>query len=598
MPGLTLVVGDTGNHRAPSTAQSLLLHGKHYRAHSVVAEPGIFLGWVAYDEYPIAVVTGDSWVLYLEGRIYNRPVAAIHTDLLALADAAGRRGDADAAVARFVHQNDGSYVVAAVCRERREVFVFSDLFCRLPLYYSVSDSGLTVAREAKFVHALRPVPAFDRVGCAQFLAFGLPLGDRTVLEGVKSFPEAGLLRVDQSDGSLRWRLRSLHAWNLDDEDHALSMDRQAERFAEMFVTASRNWGSHPHSRGNLVSLSGGHDSRAVAAGLVRAATKLVAVSYRDPNGKRENEVRCASLLAEALRIEWHRVDLPAPAAARYEELAWLKDGMNWTSMAFILTYLEHLASRWGRDWTYLSGDGGDDCLKVTAPRQRFNTVEDLSQYIAEWEHCIPPAQAEAILKLRPGTLYGELRGLLESYPERDLARRIKHFKIFERGRRCYFEGEDRTRFFLWQDSPFYSAPLFRQCMRVPDMHKRYNAFCRHALSALSPAAARVPVVSSGYPPASWSYALYHRVKETVLDLPKPITVLARRLAGRPRETPYAVPRDFATYLRDEFASDSPLGELLDGNEVLKGLSGIGGAHPFFCLWTVAMLEKAYRLRPH
>jgi hypothetical protein len=57
-----------------------------------------------------------------------------------------------------------------------------------------------------------------------------------------------------------------------------------------------------------------------------------------------------------------------------------------------------------------------------------------------------------------------------------------------------------------------------------------------------------------------------------------------------------VPDAFATYLRDELARDTPLGDLLDGDQLLEALPEIGGAHPFFCLWTVAMLEKAYRTR--
>jgi asparagine synthase (glutamine-hydrolysing) len=599
MPGLTLALTDDhriSSERDPRTAQDVLLHGPHYRAHYAVAEPGLLLGWVAYDEYPIEVLSGAGCVIYLEGRVYNRPVAVVHADLMAVADAALESSAGESAVARFMQSNEGSYVVVVARRETRDVLVFNDLFGRLPLYYSITDSRLSLAREAKFVHALHPVRAFDRVGCAQFLAFGLPLGARTVLEGVKSFPDAGLMRGKVLDGRLHCQVRSLHAWNLDEEIHSVSAHRQAHDFADLFLAASRSWGSHPSSRGNLVSLSGGHDSRAVAAGLARAGTKVVAVTYRDPNGKRENEVRCARQVGQALGIEWHCIDLPAPAASAYEELAWLKDGMNWTSMAFILTYLEALVGQWGRDWTYLSGDGGDDCLKVTAPRRRFQTVEDLVRFVLEWETCVRPDRAEAILRLAPGTLHQELRTLFDSYPERDLARRIKHFKIFERGRRCYFEGEDRTRFFLWQDSPFYSVPLFRHCMQVPDGRKRYNNFCRHALMALSPAAAGVPVISSGYPPASRSYALYHRAKETVLDLPRPVAMLAHRLTGKPREGSYTVPDAFAAYLRDELARDTPLSDLLDGDQLLEALPEIGGAHPFFCLWTVAMLEKAYRTR--
>jgi hypothetical protein len=244
----------------------------------------------------------------------------------------------------------------------------------------------------------------------------------------------------------------------------------------------------------------------------------------------------------------------------------------------------------------LSGDGGDDCLKVTAPNSRFGQIEELARYIEQNETYISPDRAEAIMKLPAGTLHDELRTLFESYPEKDLARRIKHFKIFERGRRCYFEGEDRARSFLWQDSPFYSLPLFRHCMRVPDRLKRANTFCRKALTALSPAAAGVPVISSGYPPNSWKYAFYHRTKEAVLHLPKPLVHLARHLTGDFRKAPYAVPVAFAAHLRDEVTGHTTLAQLLDSDQILLALPRMGSAHAFFCLWTVVMLEKAYRVR--
>jgi asparagine synthase (glutamine-hydrolysing) len=598
VPGLTLTLTaedrDCDSVEAGSR-QTVLLHGPHYRANSGVVRPGLHLGWVAYDEYPARVFWSDGALVYVEGRVYNRPADAVRCDLASLAATALGSDRSDAEVERFMLANEGSYVVAIVRPDNREVLVFTDPFCRLPLYYSADDARLFLAREAKFVHFLRPKPALDRVGCAQFLAFGLPLGDRTVLEGVKSFPDAGLLRAEANNGRLRWRLRTLRSWNLDDEDRSKSVRRQASEFAELFLASCQNWGTHAENTGNVVSLSGGHDSRAVAAGLARSAT-VVAVTYRDPNGRREEEVRCARKLAEALNIQWHCIDVPSPSESAYEELAWLKDGMNWSSMAYILGYLEEIVRRWGRNRTYLSGDGGDDCLKVTAPSAQFRRFDEVIRYILEKETCIRPGDAEAIMKVPAGTLQEELRTLFDSYPERALAQRIKHFKIFERGRRCYFEGEDRTRSFLWQDSPFYSLPLFQHCMRVPDRSKHYKLFCREALMALSPVAASIPVNFSGHPPDSLKYLLYHWARETVLNLPTPLVKLTRFLTGNVPEGRYLVPRPYATYLQDGFSRNTPLAELLDGDAVLEALERIDDAHAFFCFWTIVMLEKAYQSR--
>jgi asparagine synthase (glutamine-hydrolysing) len=596
MPGLTLAVGsEAGFGDVARTAQALLVHGPHYRTHSAATESAVHLGWVAYETYPVVVWSDNEYVIYLEGRIYNESLEVVHAELLSIAADALGAARGESGVRRFVSSKEGSYLVAILRRDTRALLVFNDIFGRLPVYYSV-DSRLILAREAKFVHALQSDPSFDRIGCAQFLAFGLPLGDRTVLSGVKSFPDAALLRAELVDGRICLNLQRLHSWNLDDEERTASVGQHATRFADAFVTACRAFGNHEASSGNIASLSGGHDSRAVVAGLVCSRTPVIAVTYRDPIVKRENEVICAQRLTQALGVEWHCIDLPPPPDSAYEELAWLKDGMNWASMAYILNYLEQITQRWGRSWTYLSGDGGDDCLKVTAPRRAFTETRGVAEYLLEHETYIPPAVAEAILKVPRGTLADEIHQLLESYPEEELARRVKHFKIFERGRRCYFEGEDRTRSFLWQDSPFYSQRVFRHCMRVPDKLKEAHVFCRQALLALSPAAASAPEVSSGFAPASWKYATYHWAKDRALGLPPPVVTLLRSLTRSGRERTYMPPSDLLAHLKRELAVGHPLAILFERDDVLEAMKHLKNDHAFFCLWTVAMLEKAYRLR--
>jgi hypothetical protein len=234
----------------------------------------------------------------------------------------------------------------------------------------------------------------------------------------------------------------------------------------------------------------------------------------------------------------------------------------------------------------------------------FNQLDPVLAFVAERETQIRPDIAEAIVRLPPGTLLEELRRVFESYPEKDLARRIKRYKIFERGRRCYFEGEDRTRYFLWQDSPFYSLEVFRHCMRVPDRQKRYRKFCRQALMALSPAAAATPVTPANYPPASWKYVLNHRVRETALDLwgkesvfelPEPVVKLIRLFTGVAPDAPFVVPAAFKNYLRDQFVEDASLAALLDRQHVDRALRNIDEVS-FYCFWTVVMLDKVCRPR--
>jgi hypothetical protein len=121
------------------------------------------------------------------------------------------------------------------------------------------------------------------------------------------------------------------------------------------------------------------------------------------------------------------------------------------------------------------------------------------------------------------------------------------------------------------------------------------AFCRQALVALSPVAAGTPVTASGLPPASLKYRLYHRAHGTVLSLPEPLVKLARFMTGNLYEPPYNVPGPYAAYLQEQLSSDTPLSVLMDAGQVPDRMRGFN-ARSFFSLWTVAMLEKAYRSR--
>jgi asparagine synthase (glutamine-hydrolysing) len=593
MPGLTLFIG---RDRADSVTdltrtRNLLLHDSEYRSHSIADMPGVYLGWTGYDEYPVRTFSSEQWLIYFEGRVYNRPFNAVEEELKVLARDAMAKND-DAVIEKFILDNEGSYVVAIIEPQTRQAAIFSDPFGRLPLYFSSSESRLVVGREAKFVHLLQPSPTFDRIGCAQVLAFGLPLGDRTVFSDVRCFPDAGLLRLN-ARGQFETRVRRLYSWNLDEELREPGVTQSAVEFASLFRTSCRNWGTHPDSKGNIVSLSGGHDSRAVATGLSPLETNLVTITYRDPRGTREDEIRYARQVAERLGAEWQCIDLQKPAESAYEELAWLKDGMNWSSMGYILSYLRTIVDRWGRGWTYMSGDGGDDCLKVTAPHVSLANLSDCVGHVLRKETSTRPERAEAILKLPAGVLHDELHGLLKSYPEQDFARRVKHFKVFERGRRCYFEGEDRTRFFLWQDSPFYSLPLFRRCMLVPDTQKDRNHFCREALLALSPRTAAVPISPLGLAPSSWKYVLYHRLRETPLG--PPLVKAVRRISGKSTKRSYVLPPDRLAYLKDQLNRNTPLSVLMDAKEANAALGDVNESS-FLYFWTVVMLEKAHRER--
>ena len=596
MPGLTLWM-TTGAIQEPvarfGKAQAAMLHMPHYAAVTWLSEPGFCAGHVAYPEYPTRTIDVDVGRIYLEGRIYAKSTDVVEAELLELAQTlATNPENAVQSVEPWATATEGEYLVAIAFPARQLLVLFSDPFGRLPLYFHQSGEMLLVAREPKFIQALKPSPCFDRVGWAEQLALGLTVGRRTLFKNVESFPDAGLMVAQVRGGRIRTTVRQYRTWNLDETHTSGSVQDHARTFAERFVEACGRWGNHPDASANVVSLSGGHDSRMVVVGLAAAETNVVAATYRDPNGRREGEVRCARELTERLGVPWHLFEVPPPVQDDFERILRLKDGMNWASMAYILNYHEQVAKRWGRDAVYFTGDGGDDCTQVTAPVQRFASLDEVVDHVLQHLTCMLPDLAEAIMRLDGGTLRDEVRDLFDTYPEHDLRQRVSHYRIFERGRRCYFEGEDRARFFLWQASPFYSLEVYEYAMRIPDRMKRYNEFCRRALAALSPSAARVPIYPIRSSPASLMYRIKQRGHAVMPRLPKPLARLIRLATGRTH--PAFQPPDVArTYLESQLLAGSPLADVVSPAHALH-LLGESSADAFYQLWTLALLEGLWR----
>jgi len=575
-----------------------MVHRPSYGTHTLVADASVYCGYVAFPEYPVRAFIADDLLVVLEGRTYNKPPHLVNQELARLAKASRENHDSlSRSVRQWTMDTEGAYFVVMLDRLSRRLAAFSDPFCRLPTYLAVDDRQIVLSREMKFVRDFLSRPKWDPLACAQWLALGLPIGGRTFLEGVRAFPEAGLLLAEWQERRLTSSIRSLTEWDLDEEIPGRSVRVHARAFVDRFIPACRDWGSHPEAGTPVVSLSGGHDSRFVTAGMVRAGLPVQAVTYDDPNGRRRGEVTRASALALALGVPWRAMRLPPPSDADRHRLLRLKDGLNWSTMGYILPYLEQVLDCWGPRAVYLTGDGGNDCLNVLAPAERLATLDSAADFVVDNLTEIPPTVVEGLLRLPTGSLWQCVRDQLETYPETDLGRRVKHYKIFERGRRCYFEGEDRARFFLWQDSPFYSARVFDYCRRVPDRLKAHNVFCRAALTALSSPAAAIPVFPLGVAPSALFYPAANRLQEAGLSLPPAVRAVLRVLLRRPPLQRFCPPNDAVRMMLERVRRSPSLLELLDVDVLSRSILSLSTASQYYLLWTVLYLDATAEADP-
>jgi asparagine synthase (glutamine-hydrolysing) len=484
----------------------------------------------------------------------------------------------------WIMRLDGEYVVLIYDRKARCNYVFTDALGRLPLYCFQNNDSVVLARECKFILALRGRTAFDRVGCAQSLWIGYPLGERTLFEDVVRAPAAMLLISQVEVDRLRTTMSQVVQFNFDDKDYSgQTIEHRAVELVNTFTSAVHDRGSHPDIDMNVIALSGGQDSRAVAATMKRANLECVATTYVTPSGRGLRDSQIAERIANELDIRWYRIALPASGVQNEQLLVSLKDGLNFVSMGFILSFTKEIASRWGRAAAYVTGDGGDKVFPDLRLVKPVRSTDALIAGILQMHSCVSSELAESVFDLEPGRLENELQRLFSRYPETDLNQKAVHFAIHERGRKWLYEGEDRTRFFLWQTSPFYSLPFFQRAFQVPDDLKRHNRLYRAFQIRLSPAIARIPDANMGYPVQSRLFGWKLMLEQQALKLPKRIRDQIKSIMHMPAGRPFQVPNHTLLYVNST--------RLMNSSAVRKMLSK-ANERQFSNWWTLALTEKS------
>jgi len=523
MPGISLVrdPGGLDEDAVDAALDSVLFFDdygveKHYESgRTVLASSG-------YDGYPVRAVETDEAVVVLEGHLYDVDDPEEH---LAEVAALLRRERTDA-LRQWIRSRDGDFLVAVLWKADESVSVLTDALGRLPAYRSEAGSTQVVSRELKFVRALAEHGsrrlAVDRLGVAQTLAFGYRLGTRTLFEGVRRVPPASLVRVGDTLDA-----RRLYRHDFGGETHAdRDTARNAERLASLFGEACRRRGDLGEE--NLIALSGGLDSRAVAAGYATEGLPCRAATFDRSDGSAADEVRIAEAVAGRLDIPW-RSYVARSSATHRSRLLELKQGMNYLRLSFLVDFLEQLDPPRG-EAVYVTGDGGDKALPRLSPPREFDTLDDLVTYTISANAIFGASEAADLAGVTRASLVRSVEDRLSAYPEAALDDKYVHFLIRERGMNWLYHGEDRNRYYYWSVSPFYSLPFFRYAMNCPDEQKAGEALYHRFLRELAPDVADVEYANFGAPIGSAEYRLkrlaydalgrYPSVREAAVDLIK------------------------------------------------------------------------------
>ncbi|MDG5821183.1 asparagine synthase-related protein [Natronococcus sp. A-GB7] len=495
MPGVT-VAQEVDDPDAVDDALQSVCFDERYTRQYAIEDGDRIVAHTGYEEYPTAVFETDDYTIVLEGHLYGTAdIEAAVTDAASLV-AEGRH----AALEEWVAERDGDFLLVIVDRADGTMWALNDAFGRLPTYRATIDGTTVVTRELKFVRQLARDHGDDltpdEVALGQMLLFGYPLGTRTLFDEVEQLPPGSVLEIDSGT------IDSTHEFRFDRHPNAnQSVDENARALRDEFVQACENRASVVDE--TVVSLSGGLDSRAVIAGYTHTDGTLLAATSARKDGGNTAEVDVARQVANALDVPWQSYVADRTDYHR-ERLLEMCQGMNNLGMSLGLDFADQVSSD-HPSAAFVTGDGGDKALPDLTPSKDVDSMNDLVRTIVESQEVFSLEEVTEIVNVDRDTLLSSVQERFHSYPESTLEAKYVHFLVRERGINALNHGEDRTRYYLWSTTPFYSLPFFTQAMACPPEQKQGTDLYQKFLAELSPVTLEIDYVDFGAPPNSLTY---------------------------------------------------------------------------------------------
>lgn len=239
-------------------------------------------------------VKGDH-LLFLEGEIFDiagQPV-------LGEKDVAARLLDRFlTSPSGFAHGLNGEFNVCIYQRDAARLTIVCDHLSSRPMFYYLQGDTLWFGSEKKAILSALPQSVkVDELGLLQLFAHEHNIGDRTFIKGLKRLPPGSVLTFE--GGKLR--ISSWHSLVFG-EDRRMSFEDAVEHAAKRLKDAAQK--RTAEGRRIVLTLSGGLDSRAVAAALPRDLRPLPSVTQSVSGG---SECTIGEQVAQRLRLDHYRI---------------------------------------------------------------------------------------------------------------------------------------------------------------------------------------------------------------------------------------------------------------------------------------------------
>lgn len=523
MPGISILKGnfprggnsETGDETILSAALGSVMYDDRYVQKILLKKDSFLVAYTKYPEYPISVYEDDLFWVCIEGKIYGQDDLKIKREindlLFEIAFSDGLSEKSNRAADKWLSTTDGEFIIYALNKRNNEFVLINDVLGRLPIYYYNDDKTLIISRELPLITYLlwhsddncdiKNEYLFDRMAIAQYLLFGYTLDKRTLITGISRMQPGALARIkngkyDTYDNDIsrqtHFNIENLYSFNFEEKKHiGDSLKENADTLVSLFSEACKIR-ANVNSK-NIISLSGGFDSRIIAACFYKNRIPCRCITYLEPGWKpllgNKSESEIAEKVSDIFGLNWKDYGPIRARAKDFQTLLRIKMGSIHLGYSFMLPLLETLEKESALETNFITGYGGGRVLVNLLPPKENKDMNELVYGLIHRESFLSLSDVSNLVQISEEAIIDELKNVLLLYPEKELDQKYVHFVIYGGSFKAIFEVEDRDRLYFWSTSPFYSVPVFKYVMNCSDDNKLSSALHREILRTLSPAAA-------------------------------------------------------------------------------------------------------------
>jgi hypothetical protein len=494
MPGINLVadINPLNRTRLSQSFQELKYREKFILDHYFASDK-ISIGFLGYKGYPSQSFENNDVLVLLEGFIYNKSDLEIDSALRRMVDAFPCNDKLASAVAAFMDDCDGDFLVIAFFKNNNDFLIFNGRWGRLPAYYSVADTRLALSRDMKFLLSWAESITFDQIALAEFLSFEYCLGEKSLFREIRLLPPATLIYAKIGDEKIEFKSRPLYPVDLSTRDNTVSRNEAIKKCVSLFRQSLLDRARRCHEKGLkiVVDVSGGYDTRAVLAGLASSGLDFTPATDHLFSGD-ESAIAAPLAALYGKEIKHFQAAHPFDNFEALKEITYLTDGsVNCqTASACFWDDLEREKSL--RDMAvHFMGFGGEFIRHPYRPMSGYNSLADMLDHDS-FTNFLPLAASAALLGLERADLSRNLRNETGAYPEKCEADKVKHL-YFDYYNRLVSAGENRHRLFSWTVPPLWGKFLFEfEMTGIPPSFINYE-FYINFLKGLDPRLLGIPL---------------------------------------------------------------------------------------------------------